>query len=113
MLAHRVLPLILAVLLAGCSAAIKQRIAACKVGDWQQIGKTDGLEGAPPNFADRKDFCEDHDDGGKSATADAGARYTLGWEQGNAQMWTALGMADGARGQPQQFAARAAGEEVR
>ena len=43
-LATRVLPLILAVLLAGCSAAIKQRIAACKVGDWQQIGKTDGVE---------------------------------------------------------------------
>ena len=112
-LAARILPLMLIVLLAGCSAAVKQRIAACKIGDWQQIGKTDGLEGGPANFADRKDFCEDHDDGGKSATADAGARYTLGWQQGNTQMWTAMGVADGARGLPQQFGVRAAAEDVR
>jgi len=112
-LATRVLPLILAVLLAGCSASIKQRIAACKVGDWQQIGKTDGADGAPPNFAERKDFCDDHVDGGKSATADAAARYTTGWEQGNAELWSGLGAADGTRGLPQQFAARAAAEDMR
>lgn len=107
------LPLILTALLAGCSASIKQRIAACKVGDWQQIGKTDGLDGIPANFADRKDFCEDHDDGGKSATLDAGARYASGWEQGNGALWTAAGVADGARGLPPQFAVRAASDEVR
>ncbi|KQQ45136.1 hypothetical protein ASF61_20735 [Duganella sp. Leaf126] len=111
--AARVVPLIVAVMLAGCSAAIKQRIADCQVGDWQQIGRKDGLDGAPPNFAERKDFCDDHADSGKSAAADAGARYTAGWELGNTQMWTAVGVADGARGMAQQFAARAAGEEVR
>jgi hypothetical protein len=112
----RLLPLIVALplLLGGCGAAMKQRIEACKIGDWTQIGKTDGLEGAPPTFADRKDFCDDHGDDKKPAAADAGARYTAGWEQGNREMWSAVGAIDGKRGlQQSQYAVRAAGEEVR
>lgn len=113
-LASRVVPLIIALLLTACSASMKQRIAACKVGDWQQIGNTDGLDGAPPNFTERKDFCDDHGDGARPAAADAGARYTAGWEQGNAALWTSVGLADGARALPQsQFTVRAASEEVR
>lgn len=112
----RLLPLLVALplLLGGCGAAIKQRIEACKTGDWTQIGKTDGLDGAPPTFADRKDFCNDHGDDKQPAAADAGARYTAGWEQGNREMWSAAGAIDGAKGlQQSQFAVRAAGEEVR
>lgn len=113
-LASRLTLMVFAVLLAGCSASMKQRIAACKVGDWQQIGNTDGLDGAPSNFAERKDFCDDHGDDARPAAADAAARYAAGWEQGNAAMWTAVGVADGARALPQtQFAVRAASDEVR
>jgi hypothetical protein len=113
-LASRVVPLLIVLMLTACSASMKQRIAACKVGDWQQIGNTDGLDGAPPNFTERKDFCDGHGDGAKPAAADAAARYTAGWEQGNAAMWTSVGLADGARALPQsQFTVRAASEEVR
>lgn len=112
--ARRFTVIILSLLLAGCSASMKQRIAACKVGDWQQIGNTDGAGGVPPNFAERKDFCDDHGDGAQPDVTDAAARYTAGWEQGNAAMWSGLGVADGARALPQaQFAVRAASEEVR
>ncbi|MET0321417.1 MAG: DUF2799 domain-containing protein [Duganella sp.] len=100
-------------LLAGCSASVKQRIAACQAGDWQQIGKTDGLDGAPATFAERKEFCDDHGNN-PPAAQDAGVRYAAGWQAGNAEMWSTVGAADGARGLPQaQFAVRAAGEEVR
>ena len=111
----RLLPLLLALslMLGGCGAAMKQRIEACKTGDWTQIGRTDGLDGAPPTFADRKDFCDDHGDDKKPAAADAGAHYMAGWEQGNREMWSAVGAIDGAKGLPSQHAARAAGDEVR
>ncbi|MET0265349.1 MAG: DUF2799 domain-containing protein [Duganella sp.] len=99
-------------LLAGCTASFRQQVEACKVGDWNKIGMTDGLKGVPSDFAERKDFCGDH--GSSSIPADAGARYSAGWEQGNAQKWSALGVADGARGlPPSQFAVHAASEEVR
>jgi hypothetical protein len=112
----RLLPLmlVLPLVLGGCGASMKQRIEACKTGDWNQIGRTDGLDGAPPTFADRKDFCDDHGDDKKPAGEDAGARYTAGWEQGNREMWAAVGAIDGAKGlQQSQYAVRAAGEEVR
>ena len=112
----RLLPLmlVLPLVLGGCGASMKQRIEACKAGDWNQIGRTDGLDGAPPAFADRKDFCDDHGDDKRPASADAGARYTAGWEQGNREMWSAVGAIDGAKGlQQSQYAVRAVGEEVR
>jgi hypothetical protein len=39
-----------------------QRVADCKVGDWNAIGHKDGLLGEPANYAERKDFCDDHAD---------------------------------------------------
>lgn len=113
---RRLLPLliVLPLVLGGCGASMKQRIEACKTGDWNQIGRTDGLDGAPAAFADRKDFCDGHGDDKKPAAADAAARYTAGWEQGNREMWSAVGAIDGAKGLPQsQYAVRAAGDEVR
>ena len=112
----RLLPLLLALslMLGGCGAAMKQRIEACKTGDWTQIGRTDGLDGAPPTFADRKDFCDDHADAKSPAAVDAAARYTAGWAQGNWDLWYALGGKDGQAGlQPSQYDRHAASDEVR
>lgn len=110
-LATRLLSVSLALLLAGCSASMQQRIAACKAGDWRQIGQTDGADGAPPNFAERKEFCEGK--GGAPAAADSQAHYTAGWQQGNAERWSAAGLADGAHGALSQFAVLAASDDVR
>ena len=110
------LPFILSVplLLAGCGASMKARIEACKAGDWHQIGRTDGFEGAPADYVGRKDFCDDHGDEKKPALIDAAARYTAGWEEGNRDLWYAAGSIDGANGLRQsQFAVRAAADDIR
>ncbi len=104
----RVIPLIL--LLAGCQST-QQRIADCKAGDWAIIGHKDGLAGGPASYAQRKDFCDDHAD--KPAAADAAARYTAGWAQGNWDTWQALGQQDGVQGLRAQFEQRANSDEVR
>ncbi|MRW82803.1 DUF2799 domain-containing protein [Pseudoduganella sp. FT26W] len=100
----------LLLLLAGCQST-QQRIADCKAGDWQAIGHKDGLMGEPASYAERKDFCEDHAD--KPAAADAAARYTAGWAQGNWDAWYAMGSSDGVQGQQPQFELRANNDEVR
>ena len=112
--AIRLLPLILAAaLLAGCQSTM-QRIADCKVGDWNVIGHKDGIAGEPPGYADRKDFCDDHADAKTPAAADAAARYLAGWAQGNWDAWYALGSIDGRQAlQPSQYDRHAAGDEVR
>jgi hypothetical protein len=104
----RLIPVIL--LLAGCQST-QQRIADCKVGDWTAIGHKDGLLGEPANYADRKDFCDDHAD--KPAAADAAARYTAGWAQGNWDAWYLLGEQDGVQGQQPQFEQRSNNDDVR
>jgi hypothetical protein len=111
--AIRLLPLILAsALLAGCQSTM-QRIADCKVGDWNAIGHKDGLLGEPPSYADRKDFCDDHADARTPAASDSSARYLAGWAQGNWDAWHALGSIDGRQGQQAQYDKHAATEEVR
>ncbi|MYM35081.1 DUF2799 domain-containing protein [Duganella sp. FT94W] len=107
-IALRLIPLLL--LLAGCQSHL-QRVADCKIGDWTAIGHKDGLMGEPANYAARKDFCDDHAD--QPAIADASARYSAGWAQGNWDAWHALGSADGAQGMQSQFDLRANGEEIR
>jgi hypothetical protein len=91
-----------------------QRIADCKVGDWNAIGHKDGLMGEPPGYADRKDFCDDHADAKTPAATDSSARYLAGWAQGNWDAWYALGSVDGRQGlQPSQYDKHAAADEVR
>jgi hypothetical protein len=84
--------LAVSLLLSAC-AGTQQRIADCKVGDWQNIGRKDGAAGIAPNFAERKEFCDQHEQGG--AKADPAAGYAAGWALGNADFWSALGEADG------------------
>lgn len=107
-------PLILAapLLLAGCQSTM-QRIADCKVGDWNAIGHKDGLQGESANYAERKDFCDDHADAKQPAASGAEAQYTAGWAQGNWDLWSQFGKADGGNGQQPQFDAHVASEEVR
>jgi hypothetical protein len=104
----RLIPILL--LLAGCQSHM-QRVADCKVGDWTAIGHKDGKSGEPANYAERKDFCDDHAD--KPAIADASTRYTAGWAQGNWDLWYALGGKDGEQGAQPQYAKHAASEDVR
>lgn len=110
----RLLPLIIAsTLLAGCQSTM-QRIADCKVGDWNVIGQKDGLMGEPAKFAERKDFCDDHAEARTPAATDAAGRYGAGWAQGNWDLWHALGSKDGQLGlQSSQYDRHAAGDEVR
>ncbi|HEX5344169.1 MAG TPA: DUF2799 domain-containing protein [Duganella sp.] len=96
--------------LAGCQSHM-QRVADCKVGDWNAIGHKDGLLGEPANYAERKDFCDDHAD--KPAAADAASRYASGWAQGNWDLWYALGSKDGQLGSLAQYERHVASEEVR
>jgi hypothetical protein len=102
------IPLVAA--LAGCQSHM-QRVADCKVGDWNAIGHKDGLLGEPANYAERKDFCDDHAD--KPAAVDAAAHYTSGWAQGNWDLWYSLGSKDGQLGSQAQYERHAASEEVR
>lgn len=107
-------PLILALplLLAGCQSTM-QRIADCKVGDWAAIGHKDGVAGEPADYADRKEFCDDHADDKKPSAIGAEAQYTAGWAQGNWDLWSQLGQADGGKGLQAQYEAHAASDEVR
>ncbi|MES2163393.1 MAG: DUF2799 domain-containing protein [Pseudomonadota bacterium] len=107
-------PLILAVplLLAGCQSTM-QRIADCKVGDWAAIGHKDGVSGEPSDYAERKDFCDDHADDKKPAAIGAEAQYIAGWAQGNWDLWSQLGQQDGGKGLQPQYDAHAASDEVR
>lgn len=94
----RLRPLILAVpfLLAGCAGTM-QRIADCKVGDWNAIGHKDGIAGEPANFAERKEFCDDHADS-KQAAVGADSQYAAGWNKGNWELWSGWGQQDGVKG---------------
>ncbi|MES2297096.1 MAG: DUF2799 domain-containing protein [Pseudomonadota bacterium] len=109
-------PLILAAaigsafLLAGCDGTM-QRVADCKAGDWGGIGHKDGHAGLGQNFGERKDFCASHE--GDQGGPDAAARYLAGWAQGNWDLWSETGRADGARGLPAQFEGGAASAELR
>jgi len=90
-----------------------QRIADCKVGDWNAIGHKDGLMGEPQNYAERKDFCDDHADDKKPAAADAASMYTAGWAQGNWDMWSLLGQTDGQQGLQARYETHASNDEIR
>ncbi|RFP08122.1 MULTISPECIES: DUF2799 domain-containing protein [unclassified Duganella] len=107
-------PLILALplLLAGCQSTM-QRIADCKVGDWTAIGHKDGVQGEPSDYAERKDFCDDHSDDKKPAAIGAEAQYIAGWAQGNWDLWSQLGQQDGGKGLQPQYDAHAASDDVR
>ncbi len=110
----RLRPLLLAlpILLAGCQGTL-QRIADCKVGDWTAIGHKDGVNGAPANYAERKEFCDDHGDD-KKAVAGADTLYAAGWSRGNWDRWSQWGEQDGVQGlQVSQFARHVASDEVR
>lgn len=102
--------LTLTLTLAGCQSTM-QRIADCKTGDWRVIGHKDGASGEKADFADRKDFCDDH----QTIAADAAASYAGGWSAGNAEFWSSRGEADGRAAIPLTAAweQRAASEEVR
>jgi hypothetical protein len=105
--------LIAPLLLAGCQSTA-QRIADCKVGDWASIGHKDGLAGDPPDYADRKDFCDDHADDKKPAATGSEAQYINGWAQGNWDRWSVLGQKDGVAGmQPSHYDVHVVGDEVR
>jgi hypothetical protein len=97
--------------LAGCQSTM-QRIADCKAGDWRLIGQKDGAAGEKADFADRKEFCDDHD---KPGGADAAAGYAAGWAAGNGEFWSSRGLVDGRAALPLTSAweNRAASEEVR
>jgi hypothetical protein len=108
-------PLIIALplLLGGCQATM-QRIADCKVGDWSAIGHKDGMAGEVQNFAERKEFCDDHGDDKNKAGANASANYLAGWAQGNWDFWSERGRADGQQARlASQFEVHAASPEVR
>lgn len=105
----RLIPLLL--LLAGCSMSNEQLISACKTDDWVAIGQNDGTKGEPPSFGERKEFCDDH--GNKAGAADASARYTAGWAQGNWDLWYRFGGVDGTEGKLARFDALAASEDLR
>ncbi|MFA9218338.1 MAG: DUF2799 domain-containing protein [Sphingomonadaceae bacterium] len=89
-------PLLLALplLLGGCQTTM-QRIADCKVGDWTNIGRKDGVAGEVQNFAERKEFCDDHGNDNAKAGAAAASSYGAGWEQGNWDFWAQRGRTDG------------------
>lgn len=112
-LSLRLRPLILALplLLAGCAGTM-QRIADCKVGDWNAIGHKDGIAGERANFAERKEFCEDHADN-KAATAGADSLYAAGWSKGNWDLWSGWGERDGGKGLLSQYQQHVASNEVR
>jgi len=103
----RVFLFVLPLLLAGCETTM-QRIAACKAGDWKTIGYDDGLAGKAADFAERKEFCDAHNDDKAKAGDAAAADYKAGWAQGNWNLWAALGEQDGGKGLPSQFSARVA-----
>ncbi|WP_374361249.1 DUF2799 domain-containing protein [Pseudoduganella danionis] len=110
----RLRPLILALpfLLGGCAGTM-QRIADCKVGDWNLIGHKDGIAGEPANFAERKEFCDDHADN-KQAAAGADSLYAAGWNKGNWELWSGWGEEDGVKGLlPTQYEQHAASSDVR
>ena len=105
------LAIALSLLLAGCQST-RERVADCKTGDWRTIGHKDGFAGTPPNFAERKEFCE----GVESAkgSADAAANYQAGWAQGNWDVWSEMGRSDGRNAlQLTQFGVHAGAAEVR
>ena len=109
----RLRPLILAMplLLAGCQSTM-QRIADCKVGDWTAIGHKDGEAGERANYADRKEFCDDHADGKQPAANGSEAQYIAGWAQGNWDLWSGAGQKEGAKGLQPSFDALAASESI-
>jgi poly-gamma-glutamate capsule biosynthesis protein CapA/YwtB (metallophosphatase superfamily) len=103
----RILLFVIPLLLAGCQTTM-QRIAACKAGDWKTIGYDDGLAGKAADFAERKEFCDAHNDDKAKAGDAAAADYQAGWAQGNWNLWAALGEEDGSKGQLSQFEVRTA-----
>jgi len=103
----RVLLFVLPLMLAGCQTTM-QRIAACKAGDWKTIGYDDGLAGSAPDFAERKEFCDAHNEDQVKAGPAAAADYQAGWSQGNWNLWSILGEEDGSQGLPPQFDAKVA-----
>src|SRR6266571_933716 len=105
------LAIALSLLLAGCQS-MREQVADCKTGDWRVIGHKDGFAGAPPKFAERKEFCE----GVESAKglADPATNYQAGWAQGNWDAWSVIGQADGRNALPlSQFELRAYAADVR
>ncbi len=102
---HRPTPLIIiffllltTILLTGCQST-REHINDCKTGDWTKIGYKDGQGGRNQNFAERKEFCDSV--GSDKEKVDALARYQDGWTQGNWDLWSATGNADGRKGMQQ------------
>lgn len=93
----KILALSLPLLLAGCQGTL-QRIADCKSGDWTMIGHKDGLAGEIENFAERREFCANHD--GKPEPGNPAASYLAGWAQGNWDFWSGRGAGDGRNALP-------------
>lgn len=91
---YLLLMLVTLLIVTGC-ASNHEKIKACKIGNWQEIGERDGLEGFTARYADRKEFCDKQD---APSTPQAAVDYANGWNKGNAQLWFRLGDADGLKG---------------
>lgn len=78
----------------GC-ASNQEKIKACQMGNWQQIGERDGQEGLTARFLERKQFCDKQD---APSTPQAAVDYTNGWNKGNHYLWLSLGESDGLKG---------------
>ena len=81
-------------IVAGC-ASNQEKIKGCKIGNWQEIGERDGLQGLTAGYAERKEFCDKQD---APSTPQAAVDYKNGWNKGNYQLWFQLGGADGLKG---------------
>lgn len=94
----RLLAPALLALLAGCQSGGLHTIAECKVGDWSAIGRKDGHAGLPQNFKERQAFCSAYiKDAGQTGME---ANYQSGWQQGNWDLWSETGRADGRNALP-------------
>lgn len=91
---HLLLMLVTLFIVTGC-ASNQEKIKACQIGNWQEIGERDGLEGLVAQYSKRKEFCDKQD---APSTPQAAVDYANGWSKGNSQLWFQLGDADGLKG---------------
>ena len=91
---HLLLMLATLLFVTGC-ASNQDKIKACKIGNWQEIGERDGQEGLIARYEERKQFCDKQD---APSTPQAAVDYANGWDKGNYQLWFQLGDADGLKG---------------
>lgn len=88
---------LMTLLFAGCQSTMN-KVADCKAGDWVAIGHRDGHAGLMQNFNERRVFCSAYQRGADKA--DAAADYVTGWTQGNWDLWSETGRADGRHALP-------------